>query len=397
MIGGSTPAPRVLAFVEDPGAANGVVGLREVLSARDVELRLIAAGTAVTHLAGKASVDEDLTLSAANGERDDADRLLGEHAPTALLVGTSENPETLAHALVERARAIGIPSAGFVDGYPNAAHRFRGMTRDPLAHCPDILFVPDTWTCDAFVALGLASERIEVTGHPHYDAVLAKRATLETEGLASVRARILSKPPRGPVVVFAAEISDGLDGAQFRRSASYTLEGRNDSDARTVIVLEEVLDALRAHASSRVPPSGDPHAASSGPHVVLRLHPKNTREELAPCIGEVDEVSVGGSALEVVFAADLVVGMTSMILVEAALLGRSTLSVVPRSLESSWLPTIRAGITPCVWTRAALRDALASAVPHGAAPAPVPPFVAPGALARLGDALAMLARERIRP
>jgi hypothetical protein len=43
---------------------------------------------------------------------------------------------------------------------------------------------------------------------------------------------------------------------------------------------------------------------------------------------------------------------------EAAIMGRSTLSIVPRIAEKQSLPTIMAGITPCVTTREELQAVL---------------------------------------
>jgi len=51
-------------------------------------------------------------------------------------------------------------------------------------------------------------------------------------------------------------------------------------------------------------------------------------------------------ALEMIFASDLVVGITSMILLEAVILGRKTMSIIPREVERAWLPTIEFGLTP---------------------------------------------------
>jgi len=50
--------------------------------------------------------------------------------------------------------------------------------------------------------------------------------------------------------------------------------------------------------------------------------------------------------------------MTTMLLIEAAIMGKPTLSIVPRSDEKRSLPTIMAGITPCVTTREELRAVL---------------------------------------
>ena len=366
---------KVLAFVEDPGAANGVLGLDAELTARGARLVVVAIDRAAASLADRVTFE-----GATPGEG--AEALLARHAPDALLVGTSENPETLGLALVDAARARGVPSAGFVDAFPNAAYRFRGATDDPLAHCPDVVLVPDAWTRDAFVALGLAAERAIVTGHPMYDAVLAKKAALDALGVACIRTRLFpDAPPGARVVTFCAEISTGFDAAQFRRSDAYTLHGRGGRDGRTEIVLEELLDAAAAAQAGGAPL-----------YLVLRMHPKNTREELGALLDEVDLVSAGGDPHEVVYASDLACGMTTTLLVEASLLGKPTLAIVPRALEAEWLPTIRAGVTPCVSTRDALARELSRLVAGEVAAAA--PFAEPGAAGRLADALVSLTRRK---
>lgn len=365
-------SPRVLVFVEDPGAANGIVSVPSSLAARGIDTRVVAAEPAATFLVGKLDTFDRADSSTT------AQGLLDAHRPDLVLVGTSENPATLGLALVDAARARRIRTTGFVDAFPNAAYRFRGATDDPLAHFPDTVLVPDEWTKQAFVDLGASLDRVLVTGHPGYDTVLASGVALEREGRDRVRSRALPKAPAGArVLTFTAEISTGFDAAQFQRSEAYTLHGRGGRNGRTQIVLEELLDAARA--------------LSPRPHLVLRLHPKNVRDEFAGLLEEVDEVSAGGPALEVVYASDLVVGMTSTILIEAALLARPTLAIVPRPLERDWLPTIRAGITPCATTREAIRDHLASWF-AGSWP-PVSPFAETGALRRISDVLGTLARK----
>jgi hypothetical protein len=366
---------RVLIFVEDPGAANGVCSLPAALAKRGVGSLLCTGGAAWTYLQGKVEPLEQL------GPNADAGSLLDREAPSAVLVGTSENPETLGLGLVDEARRRAIPCAAFVDAFANAAYRFRGTSNDPLAHCPDRVFVPDSWTRDEFALLGLAQSRIVITGHPHYDDVLLKAAELEREGQHAVRRRVLPRAPQGvQVVTFAAEISTGLNPTQFQRSPEYTLHGRGGRHGRTEIVLEELATAVSA--------------LRPRPHFVLRLHPKNTLDEFGPLLDEVDEVSHGGSALDVAFASDLVAGMTSTILIEASLLGRATLSIVPRPLERDWLPTIRAGTTAAATTRAEiareLQDWSASSTRK------LRPFALPGATDRLADALVELASKELR-
>lgn len=329
----------VLIFVEDPGAANYIAELPSVLAQRGLRARLLAAGSAADYLRQRGISAEAVPFSAT------AEEVLASAAPRLLMVGTSENPDTLGLALVAEARLAGIESVGVVDALANAEYRFQGRTDDPLAYAPNWLLLPDRRTREAYVALGYPAERAVVCGHPHYDYVRETAARLAREGRSRLRARELPEAPADrKVVVFVAEVSTGLNPRQFQRSAEYTLAGRGTSTGRTEIVLEEFLDAVQL--------------VKPRPYLVLRLHPKNTPDEFTTYLNEFDLVSSGGSPLELIYVADLVVGMTSMVLLEAALLGRPTLSIIPRAVERAWLPSIHMGLTACATTRSQLRSTI---------------------------------------
>lgn len=340
----------IVAFVEDPGAANYVAGLPRLATEERWDLRLFVGGIAARYLADRGVAFEEV------GPDWDAPAEIERLRPNLVLVGTSENPRTAAHALVDASRELGIPSVGVVDGFSNAAHRFRGVSDTPLRHAPDWMLVPDFWTRDAFTDLGADPGRVRVCGHPHYDRVRETGERLRERGRGRIRAELFPEvSAERPIVVFLAEVSAGLDPAQFRRSAEYTLTGRGDSDGRTQIVLEEILDAVAGLRPK--------------PYFTLRLHPKNTGGEFAAYSAEIDRLSEGGSPLELVFAADLVVGMTSMLLVEAALLGVPTLGVVPRAREREWLPGLRSGAIPCAASRDELREGMARSLAFRGSPA----------------------------
>jgi len=311
----------ILAYVEDPGAANYTIPLLPRLTEYQLRLDLFAGGTACQYLQ-----DRQVPFTAiADGT--DAPALLAERTPQLLLVGTAENPDTLGLHLIASARSMGIPTVGLVDAYANADQRFRGRSADPLAFVPDWLLVPDQATQAAYEALGYGLDRAIVCGHPHYDWVRQRAAELRQIGRATLRRQLLPQwPGDRPIVVFVAEISTGLDPGQYRRSADYTFTGTGHSDRRTDIAIDELLLA----AANQLPP----------PYLVLRLHPKNTIEEFAPYRDRFHCISSGGSALDWVYCADLVVGMTSMLLVEAQLIGLPVLAIVPRAVEMDWLPVV---------------------------------------------------------
>lgn len=368
-------SPVILIYVEDPGAANMVLGLFAALEDQGARPRLMADGAALAYLETRDEAPDawDPNLSPSTALEGVA----------ALVVGTAENPDTPAFTLTAEAKMRGIPTVGLVDGPANADYRFRGRGDTPLTHLTDWLLVADDTVRAAFMALGVDAARIRVTGNPAFDRVRDAGDALAARGRAALRREIFPDLPEdGPLILFLAELSDGLDPAQFRRGPDYSLHGRGGADGRTEIVLEELLDA-----AARVTPDA---------HVALRLHPKTPASLYTAYDAEIAAVSAGGSAHAAVFAADLVVGLSTALLAEAAVMGRAVLSVLPRDSEVQWLTGGENGPVPHVTTRDALYGALAHALTDPASfmaarATTAPRFAAAGRIAR---ALAAVARGR---
>jgi hypothetical protein len=331
----------ILIFVEDPGAANCVMGLPSALENLGICASILATGSAVEYLRRYDFPFRNLL------EDSNLDAILDDAFPKLVLIGTSENPDTFGLQLIALSQERGILTIGIIDGPANSQHRFRGRGSSPLHHAPDLIIVPTEALKKAFVELTYPEEKIFTGGNPHYDTVIEKRRELQKLGRAEIRKKILPDAPNDrPLIVFAAEVSDGLDPSQFRRSNDYTLEERGKSDLRTNIVLEELLDSFKN--------------LTLQPYLALRLHPKNTAEEFFEHLSGIDHISDSGSPLEVCFIADLVIGMTSVLLVEAAILGRPTLSIIPRECEKDWLDSIGLGLTQVATTREELDQKLDS-------------------------------------
>ena len=328
----------VLMHAEDPGAANILAPLSSGLGDAGLSSRLMASGAAVAYLTDRAITHEPVS--------DGAGEVLDSVHPRVLVAGTSEDRDGFGLALIDAARERAIPSLGAVDMLANAAFRFRGNSDDPLRHAPDWLAVPDQATADAFAKLGFAHDRVVACGHPHFDVMRARRAEFATQSRADLRAeRLPDLPADRPLLVFVAEGIDQLNPAASRIPQDSALTGSGQSLDRTTVVLEELLEAVD---------NLDPR-----PVTVLRLHPKNRPDDYGALADRVDHVSHGGDALPLIWCADLVAGMTTFLLVEAHLLGRPTLSVLPDPTDSVWLPTTAAGATPVVSTRESLATALA--------------------------------------
>lgn len=328
----------LLVFVEDPGAVNYIAPLVLALQTAKNSLCIVSGGVATTILREKGLSPHAIVSS------EEALVFLDETLPTLVLVGTSENKMSPGLALISAARTRGITSIGLVDFKANAAYRFRGMSDDPRAYAPDWLLVPDEETAKDYEHLGFFGEQIVVTGHPHHEHLLATKALLDKEGRENIRKALFPAMALDQqLLVFASELSTGLNSLQYQRSSQYTLLGHGATRDRTAIVLEELLMAIETLTRERNIPR---------PYLVLRQHPKENASDLAEYWSEFDGVSSGGDPLRLLFAADGVVGLSSMVLAEAHALGVGVLSILPRELERDWLPLIKTNTIPCATRRA---------------------------------------------
>lgn len=353
-----------LIFVEDPGPAHYIAPFPAALAARGRRTVVLAAGLARDVLE-KRKVD----FMPAR-ENESAENLILEMQPRVLLTGTSENPDTLGLRLIDAARRAEIPSAAFVDAAMNASYRFRQRSTDALASAPDWILVPDVWTRDEFVRIGARADRVIVCGHPHYDHVINMSKTWTDIDREAMRKKLLPGLAQGrQVLIFLSEGSERVPLLQPVPLEEYVMHGRGLRKGRTEIIMEEFLDAVGT--------------LPQRPYLVLRLHPKDHGDDFKEYGDEFDCIDQTSPPLELVYCADLVVGMTSMLLLEAALLGRETLSIVPRAEEKKWLPTVREGITPCVMNRPELVEVMTNILKKRTPPPGCRMCIPAGSLARV--------------
>ena len=324
-------------FAEDPGAANFIVPIATALCENNVDLKVFSAGKAdqifnqfhISHRIIRRNKDPQKLIQALN--------------PNLIIVGTSENPDTIGLSLIKEARKNQIKTIGLIDAPAYADYRFKGRDNNPLALAPDWLITPDIYTKKLYISLGFPETRIKAFGHPYLEKMIAAGEALLVNGKNSLRRKLFNnKLEDRQIIVFISEVSYGFRAKDFEKSPTDQLRGRGVSTGRTAIVLEEVLDALKS--------------ISPKPHIVLRLAPKDQVGIFDLYKDEIDEISQGDHILPLLCVADLVVGLTSMPVYEAALLGKPTLSILPNPEQRHWLPSIQLGLTELAISPTEIRE-----------------------------------------
>jgi hypothetical protein len=315
----------ILIFVEDPGAANFVAGLPSALVKNNISCSLFASGLAKDFLNRR-----NIKYISIDGTYN-AESLISYVKPKLILIGTSTNKETFGNSLIDTSRNKKIISIGMIDAAMGVNLRFAGDTDNPIQYAPNLLMVPTDTIKKSYVGLGYKPEKVIVTGNPQYDYVIAYAKEIKSKR-AEIRNKLFPKVPIDKkILVFVSEGSAKSMRYSAEQIAGFSLKGWGDAVGRTEIVIEELLSAFDNNLSR--------------PYMVLRPHPKDRTEDFSQYLNEFDYISKEDNYIELLSVVNLVVGMTSMMMLEAALIGRPTLSILPFEEEKNWLPTISNGTT----------------------------------------------------
>ncbi len=252
--------------------------------------------------------------------------ILESCAPHLLITSATSLPaiDMTEKYLWQQARQRGIPSLAFVDQWQNYAIRFSGNETDErLAYLPDWINCIDEIGRVEMVREGFRQESLVAFGHPYLSSFKQDMAVLKPDELK----RRVGIAGQRPVALFVSEPI---------REYYQNQRGYDQYQG-----LEYFLSGL----------TGVPQP----PEIVIKLHPKDDRalfQNLADKHAALSPKFIGGemSALECLAIADFVYGMTSIMLVEAYVLGKPLISLQLGLVVEDPLVLSRHRIIPVVTT-----------------------------------------------
>ncbi|WP_028451358.1 hypothetical protein [Chitinilyticum aquatile] len=276
---------RVAVVAGDPGGGNVLLPVLQELRDAGFSLRLFAYGSTLARWAAEGWV----VVSAETPDLSDCD---------VLLTATSVN--AMMHELHwwQAAKAAGIPSFAVVDFWSNYLARF--TTADGKPVFPDRIGLPDGAALAAAADAGLPAERLCVAGVPVLEQ-LGRRPPLTATRKAEIR-RINHVAAGKELWIFVSQ--------PLREMAALTGRGGLDE-------LQILQDIQRALAELQLPVA-----------LRLRQHPREPACEFTSdwadfALLKADDI------YDCLCAADKVLGISSMLLLEAAALGCPVLSYQP--------------------------------------------------------------------
>lgn len=234
----------------------------------------------------------------------DSDKELINSGSKLLLSGTSVTNSPggqIENNLRLSAKRLGIPSISIVDHWTNYSARFSSESNTPLNALPDFICIPDNRAYREMIQEGFPKEILLVTGQPAFD----KLTTEVRDGVKTRRAYIRNLLHIGDsvnVVGFASE-PVAIDYGNLRNY------NEQEVLADTIKVTESI-----------------------GMKTIIRPHPRESIEKFSKHqIIVSDQIN----SYDYVAACDFIVGMTSILLIEAALIGKPVCSFQPNIDEDA--------------------------------------------------------------
>ena len=368
----------VLAAAENVGGANALVPVVKKLSSDHARTPVLARGEAAKVFS--AAEIEHRTLEEPAGYGPDLQEIacqnLADVAPDVLLLGTAWGP-SLDKALLSAAQSAGVPSLAVLDMWSNYRERFVDPVSGELV-LPTKVAVMDQVAFDEAMDAGLPEACLVITGQPYLEVVARELKGSDVAlRAASIRQAWLSEigdSEETRVVLFASESFSRDFGPETPYYRGYT-----ETDA---------LDGL-AEAVELAGPRGLPAV-----RVVAKLHPEERIDSfrLGPAAAANGVLVVADPpAWPCILAADTVVGMTSMLLLESAVAGRPTISYQPGVKHPESFVGTRVGMVPSASSVGELAALLVASLQGESDAVDVRQFAFQGAADRVADVVLQLA------
>ncbi len=326
----SLPSKNILLFARDPGGANTIIPLIEPLKAAGLTPRLVGKEIALKKYteAGYQGEDINQILLSSGITPQTLNQWLQEIVPGFILTGTSGEDPTEKY-LWQAAQSLGIPSAAILDQWLNYGIRFSnyGVSECHLyekdrqhPYVPDQILVMDEEAKNRLIAEGLEADRIQITGQPYFQWFQQQWEQFNTLKEASARVRdskqSLNLTPNSQVITF---VSEPL--SQLKTDS----KGAVDFGYTEKTVLNQLLNALDTVSET---------INLDLITLLIKLHPREdstnyktffqNRKRKSQVSAIIDQSL---ATLDVLAVSDVVCGMTSMMLLEAFLVGKPVLNI----------------------------------------------------------------------
>lgn len=302
---------KILFFARDPGGANCIIPIiKGIKSERGCIVEVLAKDRALDRIKSAGITSEHIDSKCDSNNISSISEFLGKKAYDVVVTATSVD-DFAERFIWSCCKERGIPSIAIVDQWTNLGIRFsrfnysqedeyrRVGTHD---YVPDYICVMDELARKMIIREGISEKLVVVTGQPHFDSVKLKFSQVNGEREESRK-----------TITFVSE-------PIFRDYDNYGKE--NYWGFNEFSIFEELIESIRNSLMSR----------DLLLNVIVRPHPRDDLEKWVQTVGLVDDLNISidniSTTYELLKKSSLVCGMSSMMLLEAAICDVPIMSIM---------------------------------------------------------------------
>jgi len=307
---------KIIFFSRDPGAANCVIPVYKKLTNKHyIQTDLFGKDFALNKYSEAGLNSKDISQIVSPLTYDSLKEFLKNSGYTMLITGV-ESTDITNRLLWKAANELGIKSIAIIDQWLNYEMRFTfdelgKYKKDSPKIFPTFICTIDEYAKKEMITKGLPEEKIIVTGQPYFETVIERYAVINKERQKEIRKNLLLEE-KSHIITFVSEpiVESYADPFLF----GYT----------EFTILDQIVRSL----NSGVLNDSEQYV------LIIRLHPRNNKELVNEFMKNVSlpknvKVLVEDKLLsqELISISDIIIGMSSMFLIEASLVGKIYSSV----------------------------------------------------------------------
>ena len=328
----------IVALAGDPGGANALAPVLEALSLSGRPLRILAYRQALMLWR-----ERGLSTQEVRERAPDSTLTAALSGAGLLLTATSVNGIDLERRAMALAKTLAVPTLALLDFWSNYSLRF--ARENGTLMLPDAIAVMDARAVSEMSAEGFPVDRIRITGQPAFDDLSSRRAGFDHTRRQELRSTFgLDAEDRLVLYVSQplAELHGSADNAKLHL-------GFNEDEV--LALCQDRLEHLAQRHSHRIVLAIRPHPREAHDKF-LAYQAGSFRAVIWECPDRIDAT----------LAADLVLGMNSVLLLEAVFLGLCVVSIQPGLRIADPLPCNRDGRSLAIYETGLIEDALEKAL-----------------------------------
>lgn len=308
---------KILFISRDPGGTNALIPVAKAISSRYC-IEVYGKDDAINRYEQNGIHCKDIKCEYETMSCDTMVHFLKKILPDLIITGTSADDYTEKYIWIA-AKRLQIPSIAVIDQWVNYGIRFsRYSTKDitkynveqDFSFFPDYIFTLDDYARTKMIEVGIPEEKIIVTGQPHFEFIKKRVQEIPEEDVSTYKEKVGCKGGKRLIVFASDNISQAFGDTENKKYWGY--------NERTIFPL--IYNALCE--DDEIP---------ENTVLLIRPHPKEDASYWEKIVEMykgihmyVDQTTSGELIIK---AADLVISMQSMFLLEALLAGKDIMSV----------------------------------------------------------------------